>query len=86
MADKGSGSNNEKIAQRGRASVQHWLVESRRQLTPGGDYTNWELAGTSLDTEIHLTGQPSGAKLEYRVKAENSVAPSEPSNSVFAVL
>ncbi len=69
-----------------RQSIRHWLVERRRQLTPGGDYSAWELAGTSLTTELHLTGQPSGAKLEYRVKAENTLGVSEPSNSVFAVL
>ncbi len=69
-----------------RQTIRHWLVERRRQLTPGSDYSAWELAGTSLTTELHLTGQPSGAKLEYRVKAENTVGVSEPSNSVFAVL
>jgi hypothetical protein len=58
----------------------------RQRIIPGGDCTGRELAGTSLSTGIHLTEQPSGAKLEYRVKAENNIAPSEPSNSVFAVL
>ena len=72
--------------QQAKSSVRHWIVERRQQIEPGGDYTDWTLAGTSLNTEIHLTEQPAGVKLEYRVKAENNTAPSEPSNSVFAVL
>ena len=69
-----------------KATVRHWVVESRRQLTPGGDFSEWGFAGTSITTEAHVEGQPSGVKLEYRVRAENNVAMSEPSNSVFAVL
>jgi hypothetical protein len=66
--------------------VRHWLVERRQQTAPGAEYGPWTLVGTSLGTEIHLTDQPVGLKLEYRVIAENSDGQSPASNSVFAVL
>ena len=71
--------------QAARSRVRHWLIE-RREPAAGGGYTEWALAGTSLNTEAHLTDQPSGVKLEYRIIAENPVGQSPASNIVAAVL
>ncbi len=50
------------------------------------DNQDWQLAATALNNEVRLTKQPTGCKLEYRVKAINSSGESLPSNTVGVVL
>jgi len=66
--------------------VRSYIIERREQLTPGGDYTAWKLAGTCLEPRIHLTEQPRGIQMEYRIKATNLGGQSLPSNTVAVVL
>jgi len=47
---------------------------------------DWALVSTALNNEAKLTNQPTGTKLEYRVKAINSSGESMPSNTVGVIL
>jgi hypothetical protein len=47
---------------------------------------DWTLVANALNNEAKLTNQPTGCKLEYRVKAMNSSGESMPSNTVGVVL
>ena len=67
-------------------TVRNYVIESRYQPAGGGDFTNWAVAGTSLNTEINLLEQTRGIQLEYRVKAVNIAGESLPSNTAAAVL
>jgi hypothetical protein len=65
--------------------VRTYVIEKRNQ-PQGGDFSNWQQAGTSLETKASLTGQQRGIQLEYRVKAINTGGESPPSNTVAVVL
>ncbi len=52
----------------GCGQVSNYLVE-RRQIQQNGEYGGWTVIGNAYLSEIELTGQPVGVKLEYRVKA-----------------
>ena len=54
----------------------------RRNRPEGG----WQEAGTAIETESTLVGQPKGVELEYRVIAINKAGEGSPSNTVMAVL
>ena len=66
--------------------VRTYVIEQRQQPQGGGDFSNWQPVGTSLETEASLTGQPRGIQLEYRAKAINTGGESVPSNNVAVVL
>ena len=66
-------------------TVRTYLVE-RREQTPGGVIGDWHQAAIALETEAHLTDQPRGLQLEYRVLAVNVGGNSVPSNTAAAVL
>ena len=66
--------------------VNNWIVERRQQLTPEGPFGPWTIAGSSVNLSIHLTDQPRGIQLEYRVKGVNTAGESAPSNTVASVL
>nr|VFK17387.1 MAG: Fibronectin type III domain-containing protein [Candidatus Kentron sp. LFY] len=51
-----------------------------------GDSENWVDVGTAIGTEITLSGQPGGKRLEFRAVAINKAGEGEPSNGVLAVL
>lgn len=40
----------------------------------------------AMDTEVTLSNQPRGARLEFRVVAVNKAGEGEPSNGVLATL
>ncbi len=63
--------------------VRSFNVE-RRQFN--GNWSEWQLAGTSYNSDIKLTKQPIGLKLEYQVRAGNSSGQSMPTNTVSVVL
>ncbi|VFM98896.1 MAG: Fibronectin type III domain-containing protein [Candidatus Kentron sp. G] len=52
----------------------------------GVDNDDWNNEGTSLTTELTLTGQPQGKELEYAVVAMNKAGEGEMSNTVIATL
>jgi hypothetical protein len=64
--------------------IRYFAIE-RRQLTSGGG-NDWIIISTALKNEAKLVKQPTGTKLEYRVKAINSSGESMPSNTVAVVL
>jgi len=64
--------------------VRTYIIE-RRQLATDGT-SDWRQAAISLETTASLKGQPTGAQLEYRVKAINKGGDSVPSNTVAVVL
>jgi hypothetical protein len=70
---------------RGAGPVRCYTIE-RRQCNGSNPYGDWTLAATALNNEAKLTNQPTGTKLEYRVKAINSSGESFPSNTVPVVL
>jgi hypothetical protein len=61
-----------------------YIVE-RRQFTENL-WNDWQLAATSFNSETKLENQPTGCKLEYRVKTINSSGESMPSNTISVVL
>ena len=69
-----------KAARKAGGPVRTYIIERR---TPPQD---WQLARTSLNAEVKLKNQPTGCKLEYRVKAINASGESMPSNTVGVVL
>jgi hypothetical protein len=58
-----------------------YVIECREM--PDG---RWTVAGTTLDTQLTLTGQPRGKTLEYRVYAKNRAGDGVASNVVEVVL
>jgi hypothetical protein len=66
--------------------IRNYIIERRQQPAGGGDFSDWEVVGTSLNTEIHLLEQPRGIQMEYRVKAANVSGESLPSNTAAVVL
>jgi hypothetical protein len=61
-------------------------VQRRQQINDTGRFGQWVVTATALKTEIKLTGQPRGIRLEYKVKAINTGGESNPSNAVAVVL
>ena len=51
-----------------------------------GDSETWLDAGMAMDTEVTLTNQPRGVRLEFHVVAANKAGEGEPSNGVLATL
>nr|VFJ45362.1 MAG: Fibronectin type III domain-containing protein [Candidatus Kentron sp. FM]VFJ58906.1 MAG: Fibronectin type III domain-containing protein [Candidatus Kentron sp. FM]VFK12050.1 MAG: Fibronectin type III domain-containing protein [Candidatus Kentron sp. FM] len=47
---------------------------------------DWIDVGTAIETELTLSGQPSGKQFVFRVVAINKAGEGEPSNGVLAVL
>ncbi len=66
-------------------TIRNYVIESRHQLE-SGNFSLWQIAGTSFGNEIDLKNQPKGVQLEYRVKAVNTAGESNPSNTVAIVL
>jgi uncharacterized protein (DUF433 family) len=66
--------------------IRNYIIERREQPSGGGDFSAWDVIGTSLNTEIHLLEQPRGIQMEYRVKAANVSGESLPSNTAAVVL
>ncbi len=67
-------------------AVRNYIVERREQPAGGGEFDEWEIAGTSLNNEINLLNQPRGVQMEYWVKAANVTGESMPSNTAPVVL
>jgi len=65
---------------KGGGPIRCYIIERR------SNNQDWQLAATALNNEAKLTKQPTGCKLEYRVKAINSSGASMPSNTVCVVL
>ena len=68
--------------------VRTYIIE-RRDLAIGqtpGQWTEWILTATCLETTAQLKDQPRAAQLEYRVKAINKAGQSPPSNTIAVVL
>lgn len=75
-----------------------WLRLEWKQPVEGGEVAfykielreraegDWVLTGNAIETEVALSGQEQGKKLEYRVIAVNRTGEGEPSNTVAAVL
>jgi len=64
--------------------VRNFVIERHDQQQAG--FGPWNLVATSYDTEIHLVGQPTEVRVEFRVKAANAAGESMPSNTVSVVL
>lgn len=67
-------------------TVRTYLVERREEPAGGGSPTDWHQVGIALESELHLTGQPRGQQLEYRILAINAGGNSVPSNTAAVVL
>ncbi len=67
--------------------VRYYSVE-RRQMTKELSDTNgpWQHITSALDNKISLTEEPTGVRLEYRVKAVNKGGESSPTNTICVVL
>jgi hypothetical protein len=68
------------------STVRNYVIERCQQLTAGGDYGPWTIAGSTYNCEINLAGQPTDVKLMYAVKAVNSSGESDASNTVVVSL
>jgi hypothetical protein len=66
--------------------IRNYIIERREQPAGGGNFGDWAVVETSLNTEIHLLEQPRGIQMEYRVKAANVSGESTPSNTAAVVL
>ena len=66
--------------------VRTYLIERREQPAGGGSFNDWRQVGIALESELHMTGQPRGQQLEYRVIGVNSGGQSTPSNTAAVVL
>ena len=75
-----------KAPQRGTGGMVRTYIVERRQSPPSGTFSEWQQAAIALETEAHLTDQPRGVQLEYRVIAVNVGGNSMPSNTAAAVL
>ena len=67
-------------------AVRNYIIERRDQQETGGQFGDWSIAGSALNNEINLNGQPRGIQMEYRVKAVNTTDQSGPSNIAAIVL
>ena len=65
--------------------VANYIIERRQQMA-SGEFGNWTIAGTSLNTNARLIEQPRSVQLEYHVKATNAAGASLPSNSIPVML
>lgn len=78
-----------KSAYRRTRFVRYYSVE-RRQLQSNGDgeaaFGPWGHIGSTINNEIALKTEPTGWRLEYRVRAVNKGGESLPSNTVTLVL
>jgi len=63
--------------------VRSYTIE-RKQFN--GNWSEWQLAGSSYNSDAKLTKQPIGIKLEYQVRAGNSSGQSCPTNTIGVVL
>ncbi len=67
--------------------VRFYSVERRQmakqQTEPNGQ---WQHIATALDNKISLREEPTGIRLEYRVRAVNKGGESPPSNTICVVL
>ena len=65
-------------------SVRNYCIERRQQ--NGEGISDWTIIQISYQTQIKLTGQPLGIRLEYRVRAANNAGTGPFSNTVSVVL
>ncbi len=67
--------------------VRYYSIQ-RRQMAKQETEPNgrWQHIATALDNKISLTEEPTGIRLEYRVRAVNKGGESYPTNTVSVVL
>ena len=67
--------------------VRYYNIQ-RRQMAKQETEPNgrWQHIATALDNKISLTEEPTGIRLEYRVKAVNKGGESMPSNTIAVIL
>lgn len=75
-----------KAPQRGTGGMVRTYIIERREASASGIFGEWHQAAIALETEAHLTDQPRGVQLEYRVYGVNVGGNSAPSNTAAAVL
>ena len=73
-----------------RARFVRYYSVKRRQWQSNGNgqvhVSQWQHIATALDNKIALKNEPTGSRLEYRVRAVNKGGESYPSNSITVVL
>jgi len=65
--------------------VRNYVVERRTQ-DSAGIYGNWQIIDFAYEPSISFINQPTGVKIDYRVKASNPAGESAESNTVTVVL
>lgn len=67
--------------------VRYYSVERRQMAKQQTDHNGqWQHIATALDNKISLMEEPTGIRLEYRVRAVNKGGESSPSNTIAVVL
>ncbi len=59
-------------------SVGFYEIERRERDQDEDEYSEWSIAGVTVETEIRLANQPEGVDLQYRVIAANRIGKSLP--------
>jgi hypothetical protein len=67
-------------------AVRNYVIQRRQQPQGGGEFGSWTIAGTALEPNCHLTDQPRGVQLEFRVNGANISGEGEYSNTLAVVL
>ena len=65
-------------------SVERRQIDSNGQ--PQASFGPWGYVVSATNNKISLKTEPTGSRLEYRVKAVNKGGESYPSNTIFVVL
>jgi hypothetical protein len=64
--------------------VRNYIIEQRRE--NGDGVSNWTIFQIAYNTQTTLKSQPTGIRLEYRVRAANTTGESISSNTVGIIL
>lgn len=69
----------------GSCRVRNYIIE-RRLLRSGSGFIDWAIVKIAYQTQVRLTQQPIGLKLEYRVKAANNAGTGQAGNTIAIVM